>query len=526
MNTKLWRLADVLEIFGICLFVTGAFPFINGNVEVLVGARPWVHRFCLNFAAISAFTLFNIHYASWKRGDAHEPLLAWITKKINFSPKLWVYILFLILGSVWTASSWIRHFAFQSSFDMAIFAQAFWNTLHGRFFYSSIKGGICLLGDHFSPLMILLLPPYAIWPVPEMLLLMQALGAASCVLPIYYIASGTSNDWKRGILFSFLFALYLPSANAVRFDFHPEILAMPFFLWGLHFLNQNNFRRASLFVLLGLLSKENAALSVFAIGLYAVTQNKKNWGLSWMIFSTVYFFVVIHMIIPAISKSPYFYLSGNFLAWKESGMGGLIQQVISTATASYLIKIFASTGFLSFLNPLSLMLCVPAILQNITARNEAVRSIFFQYTAFLTPFVFYSAMRGSARIHSFRKLAVLTLVPGLLFSGVSELYVIRRALRETKKSFSAMRAAFKRIPAQRSVRTHEFFAPHVADRIHLYIYENHNPKEGASPEALAADFVAIDRMYLGDRFEEACAGLLKQGYKQAVSMEGFRIFKK
>lgn len=74
--------------------------------------------------------------------------------------------LLAIAACVAIAVPQVRHFSFQTGKDLALFAQAYWNTLQGDFLFSSIQGGIVLWGEHFNPIVLAVLPFYWLWPSP------------------------------------------------------------------------------------------------------------------------------------------------------------------------------------------------------------------------------------------------------------------------------------------------------------------------------------------------------------------------
>ena len=183
-------------------------------------------------------------------------------------------------------------------------------------------------------------------------------------------------------------------------------------------------------------------------------------------------------------------------------------------------------GFLAFLSPQALLLILPALAQNLIARNEMVLSIFHQYTAFLTPFVFAASICGAAKIPA-RRLSFYYLAAAVLWmAGVSELYVMQTYWNQWTPHVQKLHQDLARVPQDVSVRTHEFFAAHLACRKELHIYENHHPREGGSPAAQNAQYVVLDRMFLGDQAEQDFRELEGRGYTPAFEDEGFRIFKK
>ena len=514
---------DFFLIFTTFIYITGGTFFIQPPLTELVKEKPWVHRLAISVLLAAVLIWF------WLRLRCKlKP--SWILNRlsqIDFSNRIWLWSLFLIFTVTGTLSAWTRHRAFQTSFDMAIFIQAIWNTLHGSFLYSSIKGGVCLLSDHFSPILLLYTIPYRVWPDPKCLLLFQTLLAAAAVFPLFCLANEYLQSKKWALSFVAAYILYLPVRNAVRFDFHPEMIALPLIFWSFYGILKKRLVFSSLTLALILLTKENAALTVFGIASYAAIF-KKHWvfGIFWGIFSAVYFFLVIYFIFPHVFDTDYFYLQGNYQVWGQAGIKEFLKHLFSSSSLFYLVKIYAPLGFLSFLSAPTFLMNLPVLAQNLMATNPMFRSIFFHYTIYLTPFVFISALDGAKLISNWKGGPAYFLISTLLFSGISEIYIISEQSRFLSKRNDATGEYLSKIPSDQSVRTHEFFAPHVAHRKKLYIYENQNPKEGLSKEALNADWIILDESLLGGGAEIHLQKIESQGYHRQPSLAGLFVYQK
>jgi uncharacterized membrane protein len=526
-----YRTGEVIFLLLVAFYFTGGLGFLPASWIAVFDATPKIHRKLLTFAAGAAVILGLALFERARRDKAIESrnLLVRVIETWKSASTLWIVGFFLLFGSWWTISSCLRYEALNSGFDMAIFTQAIWNTTQGAWFYSSIKGGINLLGDHFAPLLAAFAIPYKLWPDPDLLLAVQAFAAAACVFPLTRIVrkSGQSPSWA--VLYCLAFALYLPVRNAVRFDFHPEVAAMPLLFWAFVFLDEKKTVRASLFLALALLAKENMATVAFAFGFYACVKKEKAFGFGafWMVFSVIYFFVVTRILIPELSGAPYFYLDGNFTSWIREGWGPFVKHIFRLSTLDYLAKVYSPLAFTSILAPASFLLTLPTLAQNILSRNEMTRSVFFQYTATLTPFVFISSVVALSKVRSHRRYwAYGILLTSVLMSGVSEVYPIRRHWITITPHVALVKNALAGIPSTASLRTHEFYAPHAANRKELHIYENDHPKEGGSWKARHTDFVAIDRRLFKDGFDVALNALKRDGYQIDLEEDGFCILKR
>ena len=169
---KLFRYTGNLFIFfALFIFCTGGVPFIPLFLTPVIEQKPWIHRLFVLGISMFGFLIFMIQKRNW-----------------SLPARTCLILFFAAAAGLGSAAACLRHNSFESGFDMAIFVQAVWNTLKGNFLYSSIKGGICLLGDHFSPLLAILVLPYKLWSDPRLLLILQAVLAASSVFPLFLIA--------------------------------------------------------------------------------------------------------------------------------------------------------------------------------------------------------------------------------------------------------------------------------------------------------------------------------------------------
>ena len=125
--------------------------------------------------------------------------------------------------------------AFETGrFDVGNLTQAVWSTAHGRFLEMTDLQGeqISRLGAHFDPLVALLAPLWWLWPSPELLLVVQAVGVALGAVPVFLLArKHLGGDWS-GLGFALVYLLYPPTQWLVVDDFHPVALATPLLLGG------------------------------------------------------------------------------------------------------------------------------------------------------------------------------------------------------------------------------------------------------------------------------------------------------
>ena len=166
----------------------------------------------------------------------------------------------------------IKHYAFQSSaWDLGIFNQACYSTLHGKLFYYTAElyanpnGSI--FGVHFSPVLFLVLPFYAIFRGPETLLVVQTVVLAIGAYPVFFIAQHLLKSKRIAWFFSLLYLLY-PHVHGVNiFDFHPDCFFILFTLLSLHFFLKGKWKEYFVFMFLAFSVKEFSPLMFLVFGL-------------------------------------------------------------------------------------------------------------------------------------------------------------------------------------------------------------------------------------------------------------------
>ena len=87
-------------------------------------------------------------------------------------------LLIVLYFAVYSLLSLLRHATYHSfGFDLGLYDQVFWNTVHGRWWESTMSLGLAqphsYFGDHFSPIFFAILPIYALFPHPQTLLVVQ-----------------------------------------------------------------------------------------------------------------------------------------------------------------------------------------------------------------------------------------------------------------------------------------------------------------------------------------------------------------
>ena len=307
-----------------------------------------------------------------------------------------------------------------TDFDLAIFVQAVDGILHGTY-YSSIRG-MNWLGDHTSLVLFLVAPLYAIARSPVTLLLVQTVALALGALPVYWLARRHLPRRGVAIVLSAAYLLQPALGYTNLFEFHPEVLSTGALLWAFYGLVENKTRWMVIASALALLGKEDVALAVLGMALYALSLRRSRdaailAGLAAG--SLVVSFAILKPWLGGSAQAQYGALYARWGNTTGEAVLNLVRHPLQALAAfwdtpgdafdsavkrNYYLVTLLPWAFLPLLSPRTLL--IPALvlaLQFLSWRFHQ-HTIVFQYTALTTPFVTAAAVMGLRNL--------LLLVPG------------------------------------------------------------------------------------------------------------------
>lgn len=525
-------------VVALFFLLTNGVPLVQGEILPPFGKK--IRYIRTMEISVSIFFLLGMGLF-WKARPIFDRLwvIAWMRKVERMPREILLILLFAAYSSASTAVGFMRHVALESrAFDLGIFAQAVWNTLQGEWLYSSLKGGICLLGDHVEAILFLIAPFYALWPDPRVLILLQAIAAGLSIFPIGYLAKEKiQNRWLE-LAFVLAYCFYLPTRNALREDFHPEVLVDVLWLAAFIFLERRRFFLFLLAVLIAVSAKENMFGIAFMLGFYAtVWQKERKLGIALMVVSVAVFAWEILWLVPQLSQGLYFY-RGVYSHLLQSPFSGLATSLLNPEAGEYFVKIFSPFIFLPFFHLPTLSLTFPVLFQNMISRNPATRSLAYHYTSGLTPFLFIAAIYGFCRLRErFPWIAkrqgfcaAIFLFVALLRSGPSEYYYFSEIVSHRSAHRDFVREELKKIPKEASVFTHNNLIAQIANRREVYQFNyNPHPNKVEMARDLKTDYVIFELEFWepgAEPLEQALEGLKGLGYGVQLERDGFYILSK
>jgi len=300
-----------------------------------------------------------------------------------------------------------NNFLYQE-LDLSIINQVFHNLVNYNSFSSAIQNQ-SYLGDHFSPIIIFLLPFYYFFQSPKTILILQTIILSLSVIPIYYIAKTKLKNNNLALIISLVYLANpaLHSVNLYEFSFLPfAVFLLPATFY---YFQKQNFLYFYIFIFLSLLVREDIALIIFVFGIYALIKKRSlKWILPPIIISIIYFLVSLKII-------NYFNVDHNYkflihYSWLGNSIMDLIvsfflklPQVffhfINLENIIFIFYLLIPVFFLPIFGKKTIVFFIPILLQFGLA-NSGFKGIFFtHYLSLFIPFIFISAIYGLAKIY-------------------------------------------------------------------------------------------------------------------------------
>jgi uncharacterized membrane protein len=431
-----------------------------------------------------------------------------------------VFVLIVVYTVFFSAYTLQMHYTFKTyGWDLGIIDQSLWTTLNsGKMLYSTLEVPFGnptgnFLGVHFSPILFLLLPIYAIYQSAESLLVFQSFILGLAALPLYWIARDKLNNKLYGLAFAAAYLLN-PALHGVNtFDFHLEIFTPLFVLFAFYYIEKGKWLRAFPFLVLELLTLEFAPLLVFSLGLYFLLREvwrgrrlggskaklvKRLLGPSLIVVLSICAFFVALRTIETINPLKTGGPSGRWDNWGATFSEvavNIIRNPVEAITVLitpiekvyFLLLLLAPLLFLPLFAPLELVMPLPWILAALLTDYAPYYQPYYQYYAFIGGQIYIAGVYGFQKLYSAnhgkgasRKIITTMLLSSLLIAvlmspaGLSA--YTTRSVRPYGISvagdfdhFQKLHEIIATIPRNASIATlHDIF-PHVSNRLHAYL---------------------------------------------------------
>jgi uncharacterized membrane protein len=370
----------------------------------------------------------------------------------------------------------LRHWLYQShAFDLGWFDQAIYLISTGQIPIVSF-GGFHILGDHAAIIFYPLALFYRIYPDVHWLFAIQAIALTMAAFPLYYLSlqSGLNRYQATTIVFSYL--LYPLILNKSLFDFHPEVIALPGFLFAVLAARTNKIFLFCASILVILSCKAVLSLTVVSMGLWLIFfENKRRCGTIALFTGLVWFIFSTQFIIPTFSGSEvaavsrYNYLGSSVIEIIKNVFTKpylVINKIFSLDTLEYLF--FITLPIVWGLSPkylAPLLSAIPMLLMNILSTAATQRNLVHQYSLPILPFLFIAVISAVANDKNWLKtrknILIWSTISFILFSKIGYFWSTYLSSLDTQQ---ARTVAISKIRDTDAILTTGEIASHLTHR--------------------------------------------------------------
>lgn len=394
-----------------------------------------------------------------------------------------------------------------SAYDLALFNQTFWNTLHGSPFWISVTFPHIYLYDHIDGWLALVMPVYGLFQHPITLLLLQSLFLGISCIPLYFIAQyfwettkiGTtraeSEQFSLGIAILWLLNPFIHNVNLFEFHFLPFF---PFFIFSAvyAYLKNNRLWYIIMFTI-AVINREDTGFVALGMIILLIADwiknktNRKNilfFILSSLTIIAVWSFGVYRTIAFFSELGGIKYVS--HYSWMGSGIGQMLrtvllspnitlQHILSMQNINVFVGMLMPFAFLPLLKPrwilLSIVPLAAVFLLNDTIDHASVLHLHYMasimpgfFIAFIESFISITKIKNKMQLKLTTAVVLIaTIYTGIFFGPLfpKNLSAFKEIVRERARTWEM---ATKSGKPKNYTLADESFLPRLASSKNLY----------------------------------------------------------
>lgn len=494
----------------------------------------------------------------WKAED-FEPVPA---KKSHRVFPLITGILAIVVFAVICVWTICRVLTFSSpTYDFGIFSQMFYYMKNTGLPLTTVErtGLLSHFDVHISPIYYLMLPIYWLFPYPVTLQVLQAAVIVSAVIPMWLIGKQRGLSGLQRTLLCALLLLLPTTAGGAYYDLHENCFLLPLVLWLLYALDRKSVLLTALFGILTLSVKEDAAVYVAIIAIYAAVRailnhsksRRREFILSFalLIFSLGWFFAATGYL----ANQGDGVMTSRYRNFDYDGSGSLTAVIKAVLLCPMKLMyectkepdrlIYISQTLLPLLGlPLltrkyeRYFLLIPYILVNLMADWQYQYNIYYQYNFGSSALLLYLCAVNLADIRwKIPRLAAsvcaVALSCGFFFSLiVPRATETKQLYQDSKAYYTGVHQTLEQVPDDVSVTAHTFYTVPLSQRKVLY-----DIRYCQLDQLLSSDYVVLKKTSTRDYqntnlrvdgFAELEALLLQNGYFLHISKGSLMIYQK
>jgi uncharacterized membrane protein/uncharacterized membrane protein YbhN (UPF0104 family) len=459
---------------------------------VPLGLAGFVAIFSRIVLILSELLAIGIAYILMKgRKSFLQTPLKYISQNLHYSTVILGVLLFSLYFSY---VSMLRYDNFYTGrFDLGNMSQTVWNTTQGRIFQLTNPDGteiVSRLAFHSDYFLLLMTPFYMLWSDPRVLLLTQAILVAIGAIFVYLLAQHILKNKTIATILALLYLLNPALERAVLYDFHAVVPATTCILAAFYFMIQKRYGWFIVFSLLAAITKEQVWFLIGLFGMYvAIFQKKYLFGGIVAVVSLLLFYLHIWHFIPAAGKDTV-HFAVSYYSEDSTSPSDILKSILFDPARSlqiatdgdrlnYYKQLLGPLGFLPLAAPLFLIFATPDLVINIFSQKSELYTIYYQYTAVITPFLFIATIYGIQNLRKFIPQIPLSLISIYLVGvGLYSAYLFGplpgasdaniAVFTRPQQNKEAIKRELRRIPQAARVASTNNLGPQLSHREYLY----------------------------------------------------------
>jgi uncharacterized membrane protein len=408
----------------------------------------------------------------------------------------------VLWAATFTWLSVIRHLAGGThAEDLGFHDQVLSNFLRGQWFRMSIYNGATwdteldfsriarpdsLFAFHVEPILLLLLPVYALCGGAIALLIVQAVAMGAGAFPAYRLGRYFGGSPITGLAVATAYLLSPLGQWAVLDDFHTSVLAAPLLILSFERLLVGHAPgQALLAAAVAVTAREDVGPAVALLGLVLLVQRRRV-GAPFVVLG-VTSSILCALLIRSFSGGVH-PLDMRYGPTLGSGLGPALSALERPTVIHYAMTLLLSGGWLSVLSPLALLPAVPSLALNVLSASPWMAAGKAHYSVLVLPFVTVGAAAAVRRLRdrpraraTISGALVVTSLIGYLVAGSGPFGADYAPAALSAHSAQAATIASS-LPTDAAVSATSSLVPRVSRRSRVYVF----------PAVLDADYAFLD----------------------------------
>lgn len=468
----------------------------------------------LIFAGLLVYCVYGYNRLESCENTESETQIKNPQKKVFLWITVGISALLFLIASVWTV---LRVSTFSTpTYDFGLFAQMFYYMKETGLPLTTLErdGLLSHFNVHVSPIYYLMLPFYLLVPTPATVQVLQAAVIVSAVIPLWKICKNKKFPNWQIMIMSIILLTYPAFFGGMSYDVHENCFLTPLILWIFYGIEKRNMCIISVFSILTLCVKEDAAVYVAVIALWlivnSILHHKKQenkmliTGIVVFIVSLIWFFAVTSYL-SNVGDGVMTYRYKNFMYDDSSSLVSVIKAVMmNPMKAVFECVDIEKVEFITLtLLPLlglpfitrkydRYILLIPFILINLMSDYRYQHDIFFQYCFGSIAFLIYLTIVNLADLKIDKIRVVALIVSAVICVSSFGLFILPKAYRYVDKcvsnheEYDEMREKLSAIPKDATVGSTTFYTTYLSQRKNVY-----DVKYCSTEHLLSCDYIVF-----------------------------------